>query len=298
MFVIKLLVIILLLALMVPISQNISEKFSNIDPELFYGGNVRKFVHPSILEHSIKTTNKKLETELNTTLCKKTCLYDTIKYIEGMEWSSWMKVKANDSFFHDVTQQMYDEVKQKLNSNIIYFELKQYKKNLHNTKDLLLNFDFVFIKENIANAYHVTYISTYNTYTHVFNVLTVKILGTISEDKIHMYAGNACTMPLFVDFTCRNDSVADRLVVEDSFEEMTTHDEQVEDILYEKLMASEEVSEDYWKNVEYTRNQEIVKQMFLKDKHIRTDKSSTNIYKNYPYSNDFEVVCKNAKKGP
>lgn len=285
MFVLKLLALILMFIILIPVSKDIAETFTNIDPELYNRHNsmVRNFVNSDILQHSIKMCNKKIESELNCALCKhKPCLNDAIKYIEGVNWSVWNNPTKQ---LEDINYQMYLYVADKLDADIIYFELKQYKKNLKNAKELLLHFEFVLYKKNSVYAYHISYITVYNIDTQSFNILNVRILGSISEDKIHMYQNQNNSIdysPIKLDI-----KYMESLVVEDPYEAITTHDEQVENILYHKLLNKDEFSDDYWKNIEYTNNQNIVRNMFLQDKHQQ--KPMPSCYKKYPYGNDFTI---------
>lgn len=282
MFVFKLLAIVLMFILLVPVSMDISEKFTNIDPHLGYDKNIKNYIDSNILEHSIKTCNKELETKLNTSLCQKKSLYDTIKYMEGVKWSAWLLPTHQ---LDDVCYQMYNHIREKLKADVLYFKLKKIKQNLDKTKELLLNFEFVFYKKSSTYAYHASCVSVHNLEHNSFIILTVKILGNISEDKIHMHNNK----PINRNQEIKTDvKYTPSLVMEDAYEAMTTHDEQVENILYDRLMIEHEPDDDYWKNVEYINNQNLVRDMFLKDKKSNS-RPISHCYKNYPYTNDFTI---------
>ena len=276
---------------MIPISKDISEKFINIDPDLHHDSKIHNWVNDDILEHSISTCDKQLEKKLFDILCKKkTCLYDNIKYIEGITWTVWMK-NVEFTWLTELSHQIHNYVFQKLHTKIIYFKLKKYKKNINNSKDLLLDLDFVLYPKNRPYANHINIICMYYMQSQSFDILYLKVLGTISQDKIHMTTNTEEAEYSKVESDIVYHACSE---VEDSFEEMTTHDDQVQDILYDKLMNTkylkdESDSEDYWKNVEYMKNQNIVRNMFLKDK--QTNKGCMkDTYKKYPYCNDFEIV--------
>lgn len=273
---------------MLPLSKKMSENFSNIDPidpHLYDDKSFMNFVHPGILGHSIKTYNNKLEEELKQILCeRKSCIFDTIKYIEGITWSIWMTPLSK--IFRDINFQIYNFIKNKLNADIIYFNLKQYKKNLQNTKEVIIHCEFVYYQHNTPNAYHVSCISIVNLETQSLNILIVKVLGKISQDKIHMYQNKACTENQTVK---THEKILTDFHIEDDEDCMTDRDEKVENILYDSLLNDYSISEDAWKNMEYIRNQNIVRNMFLKDKR-ESPKSMADCFKKYPYNEDFKII--------
>ena len=286
MFLFKILILILIFIILILISKDISEKFINIDPELYHDPKIENQINNNIIEHSVKVCDKNLENKIYNILCKKkTSLCDNIKYIEGISWSIWFS-DGSMPYLQDISHQIYNYVLQKLQTRIIYFKLKKYKKNIKDSQEIILDYDFVFYQRNKPYAYHVNIICMYYMKSEKFDVLYVKLLGAISQDKLHIPGSTVSSVYSQVKYDNKSTCFDD----DNSFEEMTTHDERVQNILYTKLMKSEDLhDEDYWKNMEYTRNQNIVRNMFLKDKQSKNT-SMKNNYKNYPYCNDFEIV--------
>ena len=149
----------------------------------------------------------------------------------------------------------------------------------------MVHCEFVYYKSNAHNAYHISCISIVNTESQSLNILIIKVIGKISEDKIHMYHNKAHTE---YEVVSTHTKIMSDFHVEDNDDCVTDHDEKIENILYDSLLNDHVISEDVWKNMEYTRNQNIVRNMFLQDK-TGMQKSMADCYKRYPYNNDFSI---------
>ena len=116
----------------------------------------------------------------------------------------------------------------------------------------------------------------------------VNLVGAICEDKIYMKSNE--NNKNMVEIPRKYSHIPDNAFEPESQKCISTQDMQVKDLLYDKLQDTHVTHEDddnYKKNQEYIRNQNIVRNMFLND--LKNDVKTTNKFKKYPYTNDFEI---------
>ena len=285
MYVLKLIIILLISILLFPISKKIYENFVNIDPILYTDKAIFNYVNKNILDHSIINKNTQLEKHLNNLfISSKNRLFKQIKYIEGIQWSSW---NTNISQFDDISYQLCNYINNKLKSNIIYFSLKRYKENINDNNEYILDYHFVYNNKKLLDAYHICVICIYNLSNNNFNIINIKVNGIISSDKIYMYNTNENNI-IYYNAPFNNFSINEEL--ENTYEDITSHDKQVENILYRNLMDKQDTEkcDDYIKNINYENNQNIIKNFLIKDKY--KNNKIINCYKNYPYKADFTII--------
>lgn len=284
MYTMKLLVLLLIVVLFATTSYKIAENFSNIDNPYIKDKNIKKFINMRLLDHSMKCNDKKEESHLQSKLCGQLCAKNAIKYVEGCTWTRWETSTCND-IIKDIEDKLYMYLKRKLNNNVLYFKVNKFRKNVINNTELMVDYDFVYHDKGIY-AYHVNLICVVNTNKQCVKMVHVYLVGCIPEDKIHMMTGDNKMDVIEIPRNFRY--VPDTSFEEESQTCISTQDEQVKDILYERLTDFDETNEDYQKNLEYTRNQNIVRNMFLQDlkKKIKHDNKQ---YKKYPYTDDFEI---------
>lgn len=274
------------------ITYKMAESFTNIDNISIPDKYVNKYINPNLLNHSVKITDENIHKEVQNILCgnnSNTCS-NAIKYIEGVEWTKW-ETKSNENV-KELCKKVYDYLTKK-NLKVIYYKLNRFRKNIKNTNEIMLDYDFVYDKKGI-HAYHVNIICVIHTITKRINMVHVNLVGAISEDKIHM---KNLAEDNLVSFDKGITKILDVSYEEDTSECFKKNDEQVYNILYNKLSDNDNNDDDdYKKNVEYTKNQNIVRKMFMDGLKDTNNAKTKGYYKSYPYSNDFVVknICTNS----
>ena len=269
------------------ISYKIAENFENIDNPYLPDKYLHQYVNENLLEHSIKCNDEKVKEYIQSILCGKACAMNAIKYIEGTTWTQWIE-KCNDSI-KEISDRLHVYLNNKLkDSNIIYAKINKYKKNTKNPKEVMIDFDFVYHNKKDMYAYQINLVCVVSLSTKCIKMVYVNLVGAICEDKIFMKTNE--NNQNIVQVPRKYFHIPDSSFEAESQKCISTQDTQVKDILYEKLQDTGENDENYKKNQEYIRNQNIVRNMFLND--LKQDVKTTNKYKRYPYTNDFEI-CTN-----
>ena len=285
------------------------------DPETFLdedGLGLTNFINNDIIQYTTRQSDNNYAEKLkNVLINKKQSLANIIKYTDdNMAWSIWKKPTEfkDQTKLSELSTYLFYAIQQKLlseNIQILYYKLNKLRQSKN---ALLFENDFVFYKTRDIYAYHVNIISAIED--KKIHILYINMIGNINEDKLNnvMYAASYASYASYASTTSNannsldystfitdtinpiNDSVAQF----DSFKSLKTQDQDVANILYKKIVDtgdSLQYNEDYKKNIEYTYNQNIIRNAFLKNLHkTDTEIDSTNIYKNYPYGNDFRVL--------
>ncbi len=239
-------------------------------------------VNPYILNHSFiipdSEERAKIESDLLQIVCKNKneLMKNKIKYIEGMSWSKWITDTKNSN---DIAKQVYHYINNKLSKKIIYYTLNKYKYSAVTYDHVLLDLDFIFYKGKGLHASHFKIICVVNLVSKSIHMLFVKVVGLIHEDFIYENNENVSNKFKHVDY---NPVSFD---IQTSCQDMANEDKYVEDLIYSKLM-NEDVLED--QNNTYYLQQKNVKNAFFAE-NCRSKPKTNNIYKNYPYSHDFNL---------
>lgn len=276
------------------ITYKMAESFTNIDNINIPDKYINKYINPNLLNHSVKITDENIHKEVQNILCgnqSTVCSINAIKYIEGAEWTKWEN-ESNENI-RELCKKVYDYLTKK-NLKVIYYKLNRFRQNIKNTNEIMLDYDFVFHKKGI-HAYHVNIICVIHMITKRINMVHVNLVGAISEDKIHMKNLNEDNLVSFNKKGITN--ILDVSYEEDTPDCVNKYDEQVYNILYNKISNNDNNDDDdYKKNVEYTKNQNIVRKMFMDGLKDTNNVKIKGCYKSYPYSNDFVVknICTNS----
>lgn len=281
MYAIQVLVIVLVFAIIISISQVMIETF-------VFDLNVSETVHvnPNILIHSVPIMNSKdivsIEKAFIQNLCgaEKHLFNNMLKY--GTDMIKWSKWYYNETDIQDTVRHFFNYINKKL--DIIYYKLNRYKKTCNL---ILMDFDIVSYGKSDTYAKHIKSLAMVNLSTQKIYVLYFKIVGTINQDKIYE-SGNIIQGDYVVldDKNINNtDENIQALMYEDTCKSMQTQDEQSYNLLYVNLMKEDDDA--YLQNIQYEKNQNIVKNMLRNQNCGR--KNIGNSYKNYPYTNDFVV---------
>lgn len=283
MYAIKVLIIVLVFAIIISISQVMIETFV-FDLQSY--DNVS--INPNILMHSVPISNINDMISIEKTMIQHICgtekqLFENmLKY--GTDMIDWSKWYSDEIHVQDTIRQVFNYINKKL--DVIYYKLNRYKYDKQTCNLILMDFDIVSYGKSDTYAKHIKFLSMVNLSTQKIYVLYLKIVGTINQDKI--YETGNIVQGDFVVFDDKNkniDESIDTLLYEDTCKSMQTQDEQSYNILYANLMKEEDDAT--LQNKQYEKNQNLVKKM-LRYQNC-TKKIINNPYKNYPYTNDFVV---------
>lgn len=248
-------------------------------------------INPFILNHSflVADTDLQMKTENNLLqiICKNhhELMNNKIKFIEGMTWSKW---STDTKKTNDIAKQIYYYIKNKFakqNSSIkvIYYKFNRFKYNLNSFDHILLDLDFVFHKKMSLHAAHIKILCVINLVSKVVHMLYIKLVGFIHEDFIYENNANESIEYKSIDYNPVSFDIKD---ISDDF---ANEDQLVEYLIYSKIMNDDKIEVD--QNNEYYINQKYVKNAFFAENCISKPKTN-NIYKNYPYTNDFKLSIK------
>jgi len=283
--IINLLILLVIIVLFMSTTYKIAENFVNIDNPYLPDKYLHEYVNQDLLEHSIKCNDEKVKEYIESILCGKSCSMNAIKYIEGTIWTKWIE-KCNDSI-KEISHRIYTYLKNKLkDSDIIYAKINKYRKNTKDAKEIMIDYDFVYHNKKDMYAYQIKIVCVVNLCTKAIRMIYVNLVGAICEDKIYMKSNE--NNKNMVQIPKKYSHNLDNAFESESQKCISTHDIQVKDLLYQKIEEDNyENDENYKKNQDYIRNQNIVRNMFLND--LKKDVKTTNKYKKYPYTNDFEI---------
>jgi len=281
---INLLILLLITISFMSISYKIAENFANIDNVYLPDRTLHTYVNKNLLDHSIKCNDAKVQEFVQSALCGNSYAINAIKYIEGTTWTNW-SVSYNENVT-DMCNRLHDFIKKKLkNTNILYANVNKIRKNTKNEKEIMIDYDFVYHNNNDMYAYHINIVCVVRLCTKCIRMVYANLVGAICEDKIYMKSSEDTKDMVQIPRTYKH--IPDISFEDESQKCISTQDEQVKNILFDKLNDSHEEHPDYDKNQEYIRNQNIIRNMFLQD--LKKDVKQTNKYKKYPYTHDFEL---------
>jgi len=261
------------------------ENFTNYSDSLFTNNidnNILKFSNP---------LNEDVDKHLYNKLLNIDSAFKSIKYLEGVSWEQWKTGISNGiQITHkNKLQKVLDE--SDINSTIIYCKLNKKSQGSTHKQLSLIDSDVVIYNKGKCYADHVKILYVYDISSENVDIINCILIGKISENDIYMKT--SLTNDRNYSKFEQNDFMygGDIITIEDNIDEITSHDLQVQKLLYNKLMKSHEsVSDDLKRNIEYTNNQNIVRKHFLNNMLNNTQAiNHNNIYKNYPYGEDFSI---------
>lgn len=248
-----------------------------------------KIVNEDLLNHSVMIQDNASE-EYESTL-NKDSLRNTIKYTEGMTWDNWVIVDRNDVLSDIGTHVKKHIEKSGIDMVVIFCKLNRYRQCLSDSDMLFLDYDIVLHDKSKKHADHGKLLCVFKVKKGI-EIVHYRIVGKINEDQIYMKNDADVFDKEYTSYKQQHRYMGDFIDSDDTRESMSSHDDQVKKLLYNKLMSetmTEEDDVDYIKNKEHDRAHKIVRNMFLnglKNSSI----NETSMYKQYPYKNDFIIT--------
>ena len=250
-----------------------------------------KIVNVNMLKHSVMIQDNVSE-EYEATL-NKDSLVNSIKYTEGMTWEKWVNVDNKE-----VLAKIEDHVKKLIEEsvigmNVIFCKLNRYRICSSDCDMLFLDYDIVLYDKGKKDADHGKLLCVFKEKRGI-DIVHYRIVGKISEDQIYMKNDADVFDKEYASYKQQHWYVGDFIDSDDTRESMSSHDSQVKQLLYNKLVGEtmtdgEEV--DYIKNKEHDRAHKIVRNMFLNGLKSNVSTNDIYLYKKYPYKNDFTITC-------
>jgi hypothetical protein len=286
MYISKTILIIIIFIISILASQKILETFVFLDVNSLD----KVLINPNITKYSIILPNNmhkmKRVDALKNNLCKNNeLMINMIKYSEGTEWSKWLT--CDDKTISEYAKKIYYYINNKIKQRIIYYNVEKYRYCINKKYNILFDTEYVLYKNNAASADHIKILCVVDTNTNKIHILYVDIIGIINEDKL--YIRNEYKDSIYEDVNLNNVRNGIQIECEDSCSALLRQDNDVVDLLYSKL-ANDTANNDplYLENEEYKNIQSFVKNVLFEG-HM-TNIKTNNIYKNYPYTNDFNIV--------
>lgn len=199
-------------------------------------------------------------------------LLSLIKYIDGIEWSKWNSKVYNETIVNNVRNKVQSFVEniiqnQSKNINIVDSQFRQCKIDKNNKKHILLDFDIVLHERDVDKADYLRILFVLNS--EKLDIIFVKLIGEIHKDKVYVHAKsvqgvNKSSLHQY-DVTKHENFSKELFDFEDTFDNIKSEDEKVQNILYNRLMKSN-LEEDprYIENKIHTINQNAVRNHFTK----------------------------------
>lgn len=220
--------------------------------------------------------------------------HNSIKYTEGITWNNWVNVNRKE-VLKDIEGHVRNYIDNfHFDAQLILCRLNRYRHGITDQDTVLLDYDIVLYNAKKKYADHCKLLCVYHIKNGI-DVVHFNIIGKIHEDQIYMKSNNDIFDAEYKSYKQQHIYKDDFLNNEDDYKSLKTHDEQVDKLMYNKLMGNNSLyndDKDYIKNREHQKAHDIVRNMFmdgLKTPSINIDK--TPHYKSYPYKNDFIISC-------
>ena len=201
-------------------------------------------------------------------------LLSSIKYIEGISWSSWKQKIDNSSLLNKIKESVHWYLLKRIDENgekikIVDSRFDKFKSNEDNQNQLLLNFDIVLHSFGEETANNFQFLFAMNTKTDEIEVIFIKLIGEISKHKLYVdtkFATGLNRSKLSqYEITNYDISTKEFIDYEDTYENILSEDEKVQNILYEKLMKTNlEEDPSFIQNKIHSKNQNAVRKHFMR----------------------------------
>lgn len=268
-----------------------------------------KIVNKDLLSHSIMIQDNVVE-EYETIL-NKNSLCNSIKYSEGMKWNDWVIVKCDD-VLHMIGENVKKHIEQDcgIDMKMLFCKLNRYRRCLSDEEMIFLDYDIVLYNKIKKHADHGKLLCVFKNKKGI-DIVHYRVVGKINEDYIFMkndqidnshasHGSDTNDIDVFDKnyslYKQQNKYIGDFIDSDDTRDSMRSHDNQVKQLLYNKMMGDSNTyidDEDYIKNKEHKRAHKIVRNMFmngLKDsKKNSLNETSIYMYKSYPYKTDLII---------
>ena len=201
-------------------------------------------------------------------------LLSTIKYIDGIEWSKWSKKMSKQNILDNINlkvQSYLQEILDRQTKDIIIINSRfhQFKIDRNDRRHLLLDYDFIVQNTDKDIADYLRILFVLNTHTNKLDIIFIKLVGEIHKDKLYVanekVSGLNRSILSQYDISHHEVMAKEKIDFEDTFDNIKSEDEKVQNILYEKLMKSNlEEDPDYIANRIHTVNQNAVREYFTR----------------------------------
>jgi len=262
-------------------------------------------VNPNLLQHTILLADdqNKIDTESHIIdiLCSKneSMLKNMIKYGDVSRWSAWISPESKEGNTHidDINRQFFYYVKNKIEKSkhlkLIFHKLQKYRYDIKGYDNLLLDYDIVCHDVTAKCAWYIKILCVIDIDKKRVHFMNIKLVGSISEDNIYISGGAVSGADANVEGGSSNSEI-ERLfdkdiMYQDNCLSIKTQDAQCLHIMYNRLMTVADELD--MQNIQYTKNQQLVKNMFFNK--LRGGFKEPNVkIKCYPYENDFVLRYK------
>ena len=217
--------------------------------------------------------------------------HNSIKYTEGVTWNIWVNVNRKD-----VLKDIEGHVRNYINNfhfdaELIFCKLNRYRHGISDQDIILLDYDIVLYNAKKKYADHCKLLCVYHIKKGI-DVVHFNVIGKIHEDQIYMKSNKDVFDEEYMSYKQQHIYKDGFLNNEDDYKSLKTHDEQVDKLMYNKLMDKNSLDKDdkdYIKNKEHQKAHNIVRNMFMDGLKTSSINDKTPDYKSYPYKNDFII---------
>lgn len=247
-----------------------------------------------------------------------------IKITNNIIWSKWIYPNDARSDENDILANKYSQIYNYILNNIkknidndidiIKDKFKCYRYNKLNKNEILIDMDILLYRKNKLNGKHCNLLVTINNNT--IDVVYIKIIGIVNQDVMQEIRGhdiNNDNISTFITSSLLGQKIHD---YQDTIYNITDDytNNNIETILYNTIIKNNDNEKDDYNNIlnkldktdreridymllelhnnkQYTNDYIITHNHYLNniEKNIQNN-SSTNIYKNYPYKEDFTIM--------
>lgn len=231
-----------------------------------------------------QNTDQMYEENITKILLHKNDINNMIKYIEGISWNEWSDDINNN--IQNTNNELINDIKTRIDNRyeLISYKINKFREEKNNDTNILIDINVILSKNASPKLFNVKILYITDIITNEFKIIYVKLYGIINEEELYhqnklYYNVNDNQYSLYNQM---NENISD---IDD--ENLEKDDEKTIKVLYNNIMKNDIDSEDYIKNIEYTKNQDIIQKMFLNK--LQKPQPIKSNYTQYPISNDFTI---------
>lgn len=231
-----------------------------------------------------QNTDRKKEVELQKLLGYSNELQRSIKYVDGIDWKEWCD--DNNRNATRASELMIQSVSRKLENtgyHVFEYRVRKFREEVNNNTRIMTYNDVVLHKTGLSKLFHINIFSIHDLVTDEFDFIYIKLFGVINEQDLHRLNNVDTSDSMHYKTIASYHKTGD-----ENIDDIVSEDQRASDILYNKLLEDDIDDEDYAKNLEYTKNQTIIRNMFMKN--LQKSQPMTSRYKQYPYNDDFTIL--------
>lgn len=230
-----------------------------------------------------QNTDREKEVEIQKLLGYSNELQRSIKYIDGIDWKEWCNdvnrnvIRANEVMMKSICSKL-----QNTGYHVLEYRVRKFREEVNNSTRIMIYNDVILHKKASPKSFHVNIFSIHDFVSDEFDIVFIKLYGVINEQDLNKM-NNFDTS----DKMHYQQIASYHVTGDENIEDIVSEDQRTSDILYKKILEDDIDDEDYVKNLEHTKNQTIVRNMFMKK--LQTSQPMTSAYKQYPYNEDFTI---------